>query len=204
MAGKYDYSDKAALLYVLDTIRDKIRGYLEGYVTSDTLKKELDALGDMVDSARVTVDTVLNGTSTNPIQNMAVAAAIENLESKKAGLASPEFSGTPLVPTALEGTSSLQVANTAFVQQALNTALAGITGIDMQVCDALPDTGKRGTFYFVQNSGSGSQNFYDEYAWVNGKWELLGNTTVDLSGYLQESQLVPITTTEIDAMFENW
>lgn len=43
---------------------------------------------------------------------------------------------------------------------------------------------------------------YDEYIWVNNKWELIGTTSVDLSGYLKASELVELTTTEIDNMLK--
>ncbi len=43
----------------------------------------------------------------------------------KANLASPEFTGTPLVPTATAGTNTTQAASTAFVQTGLSGKLSG-------------------------------------------------------------------------------
>ena len=78
----------------------------------------------------------------------------------------------------------------------------------------LPSEGAAGKIYLVPNSGSG-QNVYDEYIWcivatmpgggggespVYG-YEKIGTTVMDLSGYVQESDLVEITEAEIDAMF---
>ena len=42
----------------------------------------------------------------------------------KANLASPAFTGTPTVPTAAAGTDNTQIANTAYVERAVNTAVA--------------------------------------------------------------------------------
>lgn len=42
----------------------------------------------------------------------------------KAPLASPAFTGTPTVPTAAAGTDNTQIANTAYVERAVNTAVA--------------------------------------------------------------------------------
>ena len=42
---------------------------------------------------------------------------------------------------------------------------------------------------------------YDEYLWINNKWELFGTTEVDLSGYVEETDLIAITNAEIDAIF---
>lgn len=90
------------------------------------------------------------------------------------------------------------------VQSAINSAVAGITGIDFQVVESLPGTGQKGTIYLVSNNGTG-QNIYDEYIWLEeqSKFEKIGTTEVDLSGYLKSEDLVPITTQEIDDIIDS-
>lgn len=189
----FNFNDKTGLMYVINTIKSYLDQYLSYKITAEELEEAIDEI-------KITVDTSLNDTSTNPVQNMAVTKEFE----KKAPLANPEFSGIPTVPTPLEGTNSLQIANTTFVQSAINNALAGISGVDIQVVNVLPQTGVKGTFYFVSNSSSSQNNVYSEYVWVNNQWELIGDTTIDLSGYVKSSQLVPIPESEIDAMFASW
>lgn len=189
----YNFNDKTGLMYVINTIKSHLDSYLSGKVSAEELE-------EAISNVEVTVDATLSTDSTNPIQNMAVANALNN----KAPIANPAFTGVPTTPTALDGTNSLQVANTAFVQSAINSALAGITGIDFQVVDALPETGAKGIIYLVSKSVPNTNNIYTEYVWVNSKWESIGDTTVDLSGYVQSSQLVPIPESEIDAMFADW
>lgn len=46
----------------------------------------------------------------------------------KAPLASPALTGTPTAPTAAAGTNTTQIATTAFVKDAVDTATAGLTG----------------------------------------------------------------------------
>jgi len=157
-------------------------------------KKKLDGIA--AGATKVIVDPALSSTSTNPVQNKVVQAELL----KKAPLASPIFTGIPKVPTAEAGTNTTQAASTAFVTAAITAAMSGITGIDFQIVDKLPETGTKGTFYLMANSGSG-QNVYDEYIWVNGKFEKLGTRELDLSGYMKTSDMVAITTTEIDAAF---
>lgn len=210
MATTYDFNDKAGLLYVITTIREKIREYLEEYVKSeegkglssnDFTNEMLTKLNGIAEGAtKIVVDTIITSTGTNPVQSQAIYAALE----KKANATSPEFTGTPTAPTALPGTNSLQIANTTFVQNAITSALAGISGIDLQVVTELPETGKKGTFYFVTKESASESNVYDEYVWVNDKWEFVGSTTIDLSGYVKAEQMVAITTAEIDAMFAEW
>lgn len=85
------------------------------------------------------------------------------------------------------------------VQSAINSAIAGITGIDFQVVQSLPQTGAAGTIYLVSHGGTGS-NIYDEYIYVNNAFEMIGTTAIDLSGYVQDSDLVAITNAEIDVI----
>lgn len=93
--------------------------------------------------------------------------------------------------------------NATQVQNAINAALADITGIEFQIVQTLPSTGEKGVIYLVPNSGSGN-NSYDEYIWItNGstsKFEKIGTTDVDLSGYVLYTDLVAITNSEIDTI----
>lgn len=134
---------------------------------------------------------------TNDVPNM---IEVQAELTKKAPIASPSFTGTPKVPTASAGTNNTQAASTAFVTSAISTAMAGITKLDFQVVQTLPSTGVKGTFYLIANSGRG-QNVYDEYLWINNKYEKLGTREIDLSSYIKQSDMVAITNSEIDAAF---
>lgn len=90
------------------------------------------------------------------------------------------------------------------VSTAIQTALAGVTQIDFQVVQSLPQTGAKGVIYLLSNSGTGS-NVYDEYIWIDGtpsgSFEKIGSTSVDLSGYVQASEMHALTNAEIDTIF---
>lgn len=51
------------------------------------------------------------------------------------------------------------------------------------VVNELPETGEEKIIYLVPKAGEGN-DVHDEYIWVNGGYELIGTTAVDLSGYL--------------------
>lgn len=157
-------------------------------------KTKLDGIAEGAN--KTTVDSALSGTSTNPIQNKAVNAAL----GARAPLASPIFTGTTKAPTAAAGTKNDQIATTAFVSDAVASAVADITDFEFKKVDAVPTSGVKGIIYLVSNGGSGN-NVFDEYIWVDGKPEKIGTTAIDLSGYLLASDLVAITNAEIDAMF---
>ena len=44
------------------------------------------------------------------------------------------------------------------------------------------------TIYMILKSPAGSgRNVYNEYMYINGAWELIGDTAVDLTGYATET-----------------
>jgi hypothetical protein len=145
---------------------------------------------------KTTVDSSLSSSSTNPVQNKVINTALGN----KANLASPTFTGTPKAPTATAGTNTDQIATTAFVKSAVDTAIAGVTQFDFQVVTSLPATGVKGIIYLVAHS-HGTGDAYDEYIWTGSAYEKIGNTDIDLSGYMLKTDMVAITTAEIDTLF---
>lgn len=186
---QYDFNDKAGLLYVITTIKSKVTGWLQDYVKKDELS-----------SITVETDSELSDTSTNPVQNRVLKQELD----KKAPLNSPEFTGTPKVPLAIAGSNDMQAANTAFVHQAVNDAIADANNLKKQVVQELPTTGQSNVLYMVPSEDSEEGNVYDEFLFEDGEWERIGSTKMNLEGYVKEDQLVPITEDEIDAMFADW
>ena len=106
------------------------------------------------------------------------------------------------VDNAMSDSSNNPISNSV-VKDYIDDAISSVTGIDFQKVDTLPATGKKGVIYLLPNSGTG-QNSYDEYIWVTvgstSKWEKIGTTDIDLSGYQLSSELIPLTVAEIDAI----
>lgn len=101
-----------------------------------------------------------------------------------------KLNGTPLNPDTGKAIN-IDLAKYAIkteVTQEIAQAVSGIKGFDAQVVESLPQTGEKGILYLVTNSGSG-QNIYDEYLWVNGKYEKLGTREIDLTAYAKKSEL---------------
>lgn len=80
---------------------------------------------------------------------------------------------------------------------AINQAIAGISGVEFEIVNELPATGESGVIYLVSNS-QGTSNVYDEYIYVNNAFEKIGSTDIDLSHYVQDTDLVELTNAEID------
>lgn len=88
------------------------------------------------------------------------------------------------------------------VNTLIANAIDGIQGITYSVVTSLPSTGEAGVIYLVSNGGSNS-NIYDEYIYANNKFEKIGTTDIDLSGYVETTDLVEITNNEIDTIWNS-
>ena len=131
----------------------------------------------------------------NKINTIAVNGTVVNPDtSKKVSIT------VPTNVSQLSNDSSYQTASQ--VSTAIATAVGKITGISFSIVESLPTTGQNGVIYLIAHSHSDSGDSYDEYAWIASasKYEKLGNTDVDLSGYLKISDMSAITTAEIDTM----
>ena len=97
----------------------------------------------------------------------------------------------------------------AQVNDAITAALADITGVSFQLVDELPAEGESGVFYLKPITGGKSKNLYEEFVWVNKgtteapdfDFESLGPTSVDLTGYLKDTDITLATTEDIDGLF---
>lgn len=58
-----------------------------------------------------------------------------------------------------------------------------------EVVTSLPTTGKDDVIYLLKNKND-TNNYYTEYMWISGKWEIIGDTKVDLSGYAKKTDVV--------------
>lgn len=136
--------------------------------------------------------------------------------SLKANLASPNFTGTPTAPTAAAGTNTTQLATTAFVKSAVDSAVSGAYKPQGSITFAnIPTTGFAvGYVYnisddfttdsrFVEGAGKtypAGTNIVCVSTTATAKWDVLSGF-VDLSNYLKTTDMVPITNAEIDAEF---
>ena len=74
---------------------------------------------------------------------------------------------TSSIPTAVSDlTNDLDFQTGTEVATAIDEALAGITGIDFEIVQTLPQTGEKGVIYLVPQSGGSGSNIYDEYIWI--------------------------------------
>mgnify|MGYP001772061725 FL=1 len=93
---------------------------------------------------------------------------------------------------------------TSAQDQTLKTELletiGNITSFEIDVVEALPETGTKGHIYFVPKTTVDEKNIYDEYIWVvkesTSAFEKIGDTKID-TGALKSETLAEVSTNYI-------
>ena len=70
----------------------------------------------------------------------------------------------------------------------LNKLNGGGSKLEYIIVEQLPSSGKKGAIYLVQKETSTEGDLYDEYIWINDKWEHVGTSTIDLSDYYTKEE----------------
>ena len=212
-----NYLDKTGATYLVGKIKTLLAGKVDtvsgkGLSTNDYTTAEQTKLSGIEAGAEVNVieSITVNGSTVTPTSK-AVALTIPT------ALSSLSDDSTHRLVTDTEkstwgGKQDALVFNTAYdastnkaaTMTDISDAISGITGIEFEIVQALPQEGETGVIYLILQSPAGSgQDIYDEYIWLSSSstYEKIGSTAVDLSDYVKEEDLVAITNAEIDAMF---
>lgn len=182
------YLDNDGLLYLKQKLDGRFvaKDGAKVLSTNDYTNADKNKLSDIATGAQVNkIDTVkVNGTDLVPDQNKAVNIVV------------------PTVPTKVSDlTNDSNFKTQSEVEGMISSAISDITGISFEIVSSLPTTGVAGVIYLMSNGGT-NPNVYDEYVWISStnKFEKLGTTDIDLSSYVQDTDLVAITNSEIDTI----
>lgn len=84
----------------------------------------------------------------------------------------------------------------AWVKKFVASAVAGAGGgVVPKVVLSLPEFGESGVLYLVLKDGPAPKattpiyNYYDEYLWINNKWEQIGSTEIPLDEFVTVDEL---------------
>ena len=152
----------------------------------------------------------LTGTPTIPTDNSQLAngAGYQTSEQVEAAITEKGYQTAQQVETAITGkgyqtASQVESAITGKGYQTaaqVAEAISGAGHLKRAIVESLPEVGSadENTVYMVLSDGAEGENIYEEWMVIEGVWERIGSTDVDLSGYLQETDMVEITDEEID------
>lgn len=143
------------------------------------------ATGAAITIPKITFNEKGQATSAQDISITLPATDVSSLMPKSGG----DFTGAVTVqaPTADTNPATKKYVDdkVTSVTTSLTEAIEDITSFEYSIVESLPATGEKGTIYLITNSGSGN-NIYDEYIYINSKFELLGTTQVDVSNFISK------------------
>ena len=186
MSIKTSFSNLCAVLKeMLDGKVDKVSG--KGLSTNDftaAYKTKLDGIA--AEANKITVDSALSGTSTNPVQNKVVAERIGTIETNVSAAATTAGNAAASAAAVKKDLVNYYKKTETYSQAEINNKISAIPKFSITVCEALPDSNiSKTTVYLLKSSKEETNNLYDEYIYVNSKWEKLGTQTVgDIAGLI--------------------
>ena len=150
--------------------------------------KSLSA-NDYTDDEKQKLSGIEASAQVNVIESVSVNGANQTITNKTINISVPTNNN--------QLTNGAGYQTSSDVTTAINTAIGNSLHLTKEVVVTLPAQGSDNVIYLVPNGKLGS-NTKDEYMWINGGWEKTGSSDVDLSGYVQTSDV--ITNSQIDAI----
>lgn len=148
------------------------------------------ALKDSETSAEETHQELLNEISNvNSTLSTEISTVNTNLTTKITQIE------TTTIPNAIKAaivdnldTEDSNKALSATQGKVLKTMISNLANLRIEVLNELPSTGETNVIYLVKKAGT-NPDVHDEYVYVEGNWEKIGNTEVDLSNYYTKDQV---------------
>lgn len=173
-----------------DTAANKVK-YYNGtkWVDSVSTEEMNTALGDKVD--KVSGKQLSTNDFTNDykskVDGIASGAQVNVVETVKVNNAALTPSAKAVNITVPTKTSQLTNDSSFATQTYVNQQIGAIDKLKKSIVSALPPSNiDANTIYLVPKSSTESGNYYDEYMYINGKWELIGNSKTDMTGFVKK------------------
>lgn len=198
-----EYLDKSGLTILISKIKTALGGKVDvvsgkGLSTNDYTNAEKSKLSGIASGAQVNVieSVKVNGTKVEP-SSKAVDISVPTKVSQLTN--DSDFQNATQVNSTITGKGYQTQSQ---VQSLINSAVGNIASIRYEKVTSLPATGSNGVIYLIAHS-HGTQDIYDEYIWLSETktYEKIGNTDIDLSGYVKSSELTAISTSDLSAMW---
>ena len=166
-----------------------------------------DELGQFVDTmvqarGQVAVDTEMSATSTNPVQNRAVTAAVNAKYTKPStGIPASDIASgvipdvSQFITASVNNLVNYYLKSETYTRSEVDSLIGSIQGFSYEVVATLPtaSASTMGKIYLAPSADPQTQNVKDEYITLQSgssySWEQIGSTAIDLSCYVTTAQL---------------
>lgn len=140
---------------------------------------------DAIDSLNADFDTDL----------ATINSSITNLSDEIDNIVNVEI-GDQLKASIIDNLTSSDTEKALSARQGkiLKELIDNLANLQITVVDTLPTTGESNIIYLIKKVGTGT-DIHDEYVYVEGNWEKIGTTDVDLTNYYTKTQVDSIKDT---------
>lgn len=142
------------------------------------------------------VQEAINGLT----QGLGAVEAIVGKESTEEGVASTGLIGRVEALEAQDGvlageidaleTGLSNVYTKKDTDNAIAAAIAAVDHLSREIVETLPENANDNVIYMVLRGDGTGQDVYNEYMYINGAWEIIGDTSVDLTGYAKTEDIL--------------
>lgn len=124
-----------------------------------------------------------------------ISSSITNLSDEIDNIINVEI-GDQLKASIIDNLTSSDTEKALSARQGkvLKELIDNLANLQITVVDTLPTTGESNIIYLVKKAGTGT-DIHDEYVYVEGNWEKIGTTDVDLTNYYTKTQVDSIKDT---------
>lgn len=213
----YNYASNEALQALITKVESLLDGKVDivagkGLSTNDLtneLKQNYDAAYTHSQAAHAPTDAeknviiavTFNGQAATIDPESRTAAITAAIPSKVSDLTNDSgFQTSAQVSTAIT-TALGNYYNKTETDSKIAQAVAAASHLKYQIVESLPDSNQdANTVYLVAKDDAGEgQDAYIEYMWINNNWEIIGDTSVDLTNYYTKAQTDQAITTALAA-----
>lgn len=195
---KTKFLDNNGLLYVWKKLKDTFVKKVELDEVKNSIPKNVSDLQD-ADSYAKSVDIPTKVESLSDATDYAKKIEIPHSVSEIDGM-DAYAKITALPKKVADLTDGADYIKKAELTEEVKSLIGNTKALEFSVVEELPSSGEKSTIYLVSKSKAENDD-YDEYIFVNGKFEKIGTTSVDLSDYVKTSDITSITNEEIDTLF---
>lgn len=153
----------------------KTEAEIKALIKTEAPKQDLSGYAKTTDLNTLVSKVDGKGLSTNDYTDKAKAKV-------DAIPANPKYTDTTYDLTPYAKKTELMTEST------VNSLIAKSTKLKKEVVTSLPSTGKDDVLY-LKKDGNDANNSYVEYMWINGAWEIIGNTKIDLNPYAKKTDI---------------
>lgn len=168
---------------IIQTINENIPDNTEQLITAEKVR---DTMVGMVDYSEDKADKVTDAVNGN-LAGLDADGNITDSNIAPSSLAT-QSDISNFITNTVNNLTNYYLKTETYTQTEVNNLIGAIQQFHYEIYQALPASGANNVLYLIGPSGSGGDR-YEEYVYANNTFTKIGDTSIDLSGYVTIEEL---------------